>query len=462
MTDLTLTMAIPSTPAKTLCPQMLLPWRRFELLALVALLASALSCGRAAQEQVTLTFVDPEWSHDRSPRTMIMEANLKEFTQKTGIQVQHLPTPETALQQLDSLRESLHNQLSNVDVYGIDVIWTGLLADNLLDLNSPLAAELASVDPELLANYTANGKAVAIPYHTDVGVLLYRTDLLKKYGYADPPRTWDELEKMALRIQEGERAAGDKEFWGFIWPAAAGEGLTCIGLEWQASEGGGRIVEANRTISVNNPNTIRAWQRARHWIGWISPPTIVSYEEWDTINRFENSGRTAFRRGWSSDYFLTNPARSSIYGRMGVTSVPAGNSGSWNTLGGFGLGISRSSKHQAEAIGLVKFLMDKEYQSQRERESAPLPRETEVRRPPTVIKAFSRDMEAIHDEPGGRIISRPSIVTGTNYEAVSRAYAEAVHSVLTGQSSAPNAAAALETKLMQITGFSKGRPQPIR
>ena len=94
----------------------------------------------------------------------------------------------------------------------------------------------------------------------------YRSDLLAKYGYHIPPQTWSELEKMAFRIQEAERAAGDKTFWGFVWPGAADEYLTCLALEWQASEGGGMIIESNRTISVNNENAIRAWQRAAHWI----------------------------------------------------------------------------------------------------------------------------------------------------------------------------------------------------
>ena len=74
--------------------------------------------------------------------------------------------------------------------------------------------------------------------------------LLTKYGYRLPPQTWSELEKMAFRIQEGERAAGDQNFWGLVWPGAADECLTCLALEWQASEGGGRIIESNRTISV--------------------------------------------------------------------------------------------------------------------------------------------------------------------------------------------------------------------
>jgi trehalose/maltose transport system substrate-binding protein len=76
---------------------------------------------------------------------------------------------------------------------------------------------------------------------------------------------------MAARIQAGERAKGKKQFWGFVWQGAADEGLTCDALEWQASDGGGRIIEEDQTISVNNPLAIRAWQRAAHWVGSISP-----------------------------------------------------------------------------------------------------------------------------------------------------------------------------------------------
>src|SRR5580700_4575679 len=110
------------------------------------------------------------------------------------------------------------------------------------------------------------------------------TDLLRQYGYRGPPRTWDDLEIMAARIQAGERAKGKKEFWGFVWQGAADEGLTCNALEWQAAEGGGRIIEENQAIRVNNPQTIRAWQRAAHWIGYISPPGVVGYREWDSLN----------------------------------------------------------------------------------------------------------------------------------------------------------------------------------
>jgi trehalose/maltose transport system substrate-binding protein len=59
-------------------------------------------------------------------------------------------------------------------------------------------------------------------------------------------------------------------------------------------------------------------------------------------------------------------------------------------------------------------------------------------------------------------ISRPSNITGNKYPGVTDAYIQEVHSALTGEKSAPEAAAALENELVGITGFKKGPPQGIQ
>jgi trehalose/maltose transport system substrate-binding protein len=411
-------------------------------------------CHRGKKEQVTLLFMDPgtRWLQ----RQHLSEKALRQFESDTGIRVKHLPAPETSPEQLRLIREILA-ETDTPDVFRLDVIWSGILDGALLDLKPFFSSELSAAEPGLVSPYTVEGRALAIPYDTHVNVLYYRTDLLTKYGYHVPPLTWAELEKMAFRIQEGERAAGDNKFWGFVWPGAADEGLTCLGLEWQASEGGGRIIEANRTVSVNNEYTIRAWQRAAHWIGWISPPSVTAYELLDSENHFEDLGKAAFSLGWTSDYILSLPAKSMMYGKMGVTSVPLGKIGV-GTLGGFGLGISGRSKHQREAIALVKFLLHKEAELEAASTSAELPTGTALYRLPTILKGYSRSMSA--DQPlGDGIVSRPSTVIGMSYGDVSNAYAEAVHSVLTGKNRATEAAAELEKELEHITGFPKGPPE---
>ncbi|HXA00228.1 MAG TPA: extracellular solute-binding protein [Candidatus Dormibacteraeota bacterium] len=426
--------------------------------ALILLTWPLVSCHHAPSAPVSIAFVDPEWSHDTSERKEIMEAVLQEFTRQTGIQVRHLPAPESVADQLSLARQMLSN--GTADVYGIDVVWPGILKDSLLDLGPDFASDMANEDPELVANFTVQKRLVAVPFHTNVGVLFYRSDLLHEYGFSAPPRAWDELEKMAARIQAGERAKGNRDFWGYVWPGGAGEGLTCDALEWQFSEGGGHIIEPDGTISVNNPNAVRAWQRAARWIGKISSPSVPTYQEWDAINAFRYTRKAAFLRSWTSDYFLSHPVRSEIANREGVTAVPRGSAARVSALGGLGLAISRSTTHQAEAVRLVKFLLQKEKQVDEERSKSHAPGQDEMVDLPAILKAYSTAPQS-PEKRQSSVVARPSTVTGEKYERVSQAYFQAVHSVLSGKAKADAAAAGLEKELAGITGFQPG-PLPAK
>ena len=130
--------------------------------------------------------------------------------------MEFLPAPETTAEQLATYRKLLEGGAKVPDVYGIDVIWPGILADNLLDLRAYVPEqEIQAHFPELIAGNTVNGRLVALPANLNEGMLFYRVDLLRKYGYRAPPKTWEELEVMARRIQSGERASGNKGFLGF-------------------------------------------------------------------------------------------------------------------------------------------------------------------------------------------------------------------------------------------------------
>jgi trehalose/maltose transport system substrate-binding protein len=403
---------------------------------------------------VTLTFLDVEW--EASDNLPGLGQDLRVFTRETGIQIKRLPAPDSSLQQLALWQQLLQKGDATPDIYGIDVVWAGMLSPYLMDLKPEFGAELASEDPTVFGAYTADGKLVAMPRHAYVGILLYRSDLLERYGFHEPPKTWDELEKMATRIQKGERARGEKDFWGYVWPGGVDEDLTCAGLEWQVSEGGGRIIEDNKTISVNNPQTIMAWERAKRWRGTISPPGLISFAKWDSDNLWDK-GKAAFSHGWVSDYSLiaSHPLPTNATS-FGVTSLPGGKLGRFGTLGGNGLAVSRTSAHPREALELMRFL--------RRRDAAfigatanSMPAKGQVLYElPTVLRLYPQLKLA---KDGGSLVARPSIVSGAKYEAVTRAYIGAFRSVLTGEKSAAASAEALEKDLAGITGFKPGPPQ---
>ena len=196
----------------------------------------------------------------------------------------------------------------------------------------------------------------------NAGMLYYRADLLKKYGYEGPPTTWMNLQTMARRIQQGEHRRGGPSPWGYLWQGAAYEGLTCNALEWQASFGGGRIVENDGTVSVNNRNSARAFQAAAKTINWISPRSVLSYTEADTLNAFR-SGGAVFMRYWSSGLGVLSKAMPA--GKIGIALLPSGAGGRAQTIGGFGFSVSKYSKHPREAAALVRFLSGAEVQKRR-------------------------------------------------------------------------------------------------
>ncbi|MBV8050708.1 MAG: extracellular solute-binding protein [Acidobacteriaceae bacterium] len=427
------------------------------------LLCVAPGCSKQPVEPVTLTFLDVEWdTPDRLPE---LAQDLQDFTKETGIRVKRLPRPDGSLDELALWRQQLEKGAAGPDLVSIDVIWSAMLSAYLMDLKPYFADELHSQNPAVLSSYTAGDKVVAIPHHAYVGVLFYRPDLLRKYGYDEPPATWDELESMSARIQAGERARGEKDFWGYVWQGAIDEDLTCRGLEWQVSQGGGRIIEDDKTISVDNPQTIKAWQRATRWVGSISPPGVVAYSKWDAQNLW-GSGRAAFLHGWESNYSLITrgwpfPQAGSHtvpdkVRQFGITSVPGGTDGRVSSLGGNGLALSQGSRHPHEAMQLMRFLLRRDQQLMRQSAQSEVPQEASLYELPVALNPYPQVGEL--NQNGGVVVPRPSVAAGDKYEEVTKAYIEAVHSVLTKNKTASTAAADLETQLIQITGFRKGPP----
>ena len=412
-------------------------------------------CTRSSKhEPVTLSIVDQQWTTDNFHRAELQE--LEGFTRETGIQVKYLPAPESAGEQLALWRQLLASGAGGPDVYGVDVVWTGMLGEYFVDLKPYFADELSAQFPATVKSYMVGDKLVVMPRGAGIGILYYRTDLLQRYGYRAPPATWDELGTMAARIQAGERARGNKKFWGYVWQGAPAEALTCNALEWQASEGGGRIIEDDKTISVNNPQAIRAWQRAARWVGSISPPSVVAYKELDSLNVWV-AGDAAFMRNWVVAYTDGQAAGSPIRNKFDIALLPAGRAGSMGTLGGTGAAVSRFSAHPSEALRLVRYLTSSEVQLKRFQVISDIPTRPALFERPEVL-AVNPHFALLKQALQNGVVSRPANVAGNKYEDVSNVYIQAVHSVLTGEKAAPQAAADLERELVRITGFKTGPP----
>ena len=372
------------------------------------------------------------------------------WEERTGHTVTLVPMPASTTDQFGQYRLWLAAGNGDIDLYQTDVIWAPQLADHFVDLTEAAADVVDSHFPSIIESQTVDGKLVAMPIYTDAPALYYRTDLLEKYGFSEPPATWEELTSMAQTIQEGERGEGNSELWGFVWQGNAYEGLTCDALEWVKSYGGGQIVEPDGTISINNENAAAAIEQAASWVGTISPPGVVSYQEEESRGVWQ-TGNAVFMRNWPYAYALGNGEDSAVAGLFDVTTLPSGGDGSAATLGGWNIAVSKYGDHVDIATDLALYLASAEAQKMRAIQTTNLP---------TIVSLYD-DPEIAEQAPiiprwkdvFLNAVPRPSAPTRGDYNEVSTLFFSAVHSVITGDE---DAATALEDLQMDLEDLLDG------
>ncbi|GAA3080960.1 ABC transporter substrate-binding protein [Rhizobium viscosum] len=380
----------------------------------------------------------------------LFRKQLDAFEKATGNTVKIVTMPPSSTEQFSQYRLWLAAGNTDVDVYQTDVIWAPQLADQFIDLKDATKDVIGDFFPAIVGSQTVNGRLVAIPLYTDAPALFYRKDLLEKYG-KQPPKTWDEMEATAKEIQEKERAAGQKDLWGYVFQGNAYEGLTCDALEWVKSSGGGQIIETDGTISINNEKAAAALNRAKGWIGTISPSGVLAYQEEESRGVWQ-TGNAVFMRNWPYAYALGNGADSPVKGKFDVTTLPVAAEGDKpsSTLGGWNLAVSKYSKNPDAAIELVKFLTSKDSQKQRAIELSNLPTLSALYDDKDIAAAqpFMPNWKPIFENA----VPRPSAVAKVKYNEVSAKFWTAVHNTLSGSGTAEENLELLEADLTTLQG----------
>ena len=369
------------------------------------------------------------------------------WARATGNRVELVTMPSTDT--LSLTQQLLAAGSSEIDVFQIDVAWSGILAEHLLDLQPWAQGRTAAPFAALQSSAEVRGRQVGIPWFADAGVLYYRRDLLARYGER-VPQTWRELTATAARIQQRERAAGHPGLWGFVWQGRTYEGLTCNALEWVASFGGGTVVDAQGHVTIHNAQAARALTLAASWVNTISPEGVLNYGEEEARGVFQ-SGNAVFMRNWPYAWSLVNSAGSQVRGQVGMAALPAGDAPAGRpvaTLAGSLLAVNRNSRHTALAADLVLHLTSVAEQKHRAMEASYNP----------TVPALYADPQVLHDAPYlgeladtfSHAVARPSAAVGSKYNRVSLAFANAVHSVLAGESPADARLQALDDQLRRM------------
>jgi trehalose/maltose transport system substrate-binding protein len=378
----------------------------------------------------------------------ICKQGVDAWAKKTGNTVKIVSTPNSATERLALYQQLLAAGAGDIDVFQIDVVWTGILGDHLQDLTAKGQSVVGQHLPAMVETSRVDGKLMAMPWFADAGLLYYRTDLLQKYN-RQVPQTWADLTETARIIQEGERKAGKGDFWGYVWQGRAYEGLTTVALEWIASYNGGTIVDEKGEVTIDNPKAAEALKTASGWVGTITPEGVLNYTEEEARGVFQ-AGNSAFMRNWPYAWALAQGADSTIKDKVGIAPLPKGGADGRNagTLGGQLLAVSKYSKNTDAATDLVMYLTSTEEQKRRAIEGSFNPTIVSLYGDAEVTKAspFIGNLRDVFTNA----VARPATVTGQNYNKVSTEFFNAVHQVLSKRSQPEQALNRLDRDLKRI------------
>ncbi len=323
--------------------------------SLFLLSLTSLSCG-GTEKQFTI------WIGGSPEEINFWETIVKEFEDEYHCDLQLVRQPTYSDQRRQALVVSLEAAQPNPDLFFMDVIWINQFVKSgwLEPLES--FAEKDSFSTNQFFSKTIrqadsyNNTLYALPVFIDVALLYYRKDLLDKYGYAGPPKTWQQLLEMSIRIQEEERKT-NRGFNGFVWQGAQYEGLICTFLEFSASMGGG--IAQGDSININTTDNIKALEFMRNLIRKynVSPENTYTEMKEEEVRRTFQRGNALFERNWTYAWQLHQTENSDVKGKTGITLLPhSPGDSSVSALGGWHIGISKYSDMKDKAREFVKFV----------------------------------------------------------------------------------------------------------
>ncbi|MFI6468163.1 extracellular solute-binding protein [Streptomyces sp. NPDC050538] len=283
-------------------------------------------------------------------REQLIEAwNQQQDKAGTGYRARLVELPGNADEQRSQLLGALQSGSADYDVVNLDVTWVPEFAAARLVRPLPAGTLDADVIKSVADTARWDGKVYAAPFNSDVGLLYYRSDLLRRAGVSRP-----ELEQGVswARLQELSRAVTKKMpgVTGWTTQLGAYEGRTVNAIEafasavpdFELTDGDGHY-----DASVGELTAGIAELRTRADPSYTLPDAFHS-DEAESLGDFAD-GRTEFLRQWPYAYRTLHQSFGTD--QLGVAPLPGR-----AVLGGQNLAVTESSGRAAKAAELITYL----------------------------------------------------------------------------------------------------------
>jgi multiple sugar transport system substrate-binding protein len=246
------------------------------------------------------------------------------------------------------------------DVVGLDGAWVSDFAKQgaLADLTE-LMGEAGYDDSQLASQIQLDGSTYMIPVVNFVYPLFTNDDLLAQAGVTAPPTTRTEFADAAAALTAlGNNVSG----WALPLSLEAPNGIQNDVMSWVWASGGSML--DNGQPDVTNDDVTSAVEFIKGmWDDGVIAPGALTMKEQDKVEEFTN-GRVGLMIDSLSHIDLIRESNPEL--NFSISALPAedGFDGERGIpYASWGIGVSDSSEHKAEAWKLVEFLMSEETNS---------------------------------------------------------------------------------------------------
>jgi len=285
----------------------------------------------------------------------------KKYKEETNVDVQVVGMPYNELKEAIVL--DVKNKGGAYDLVTLDDPWMpefgeGKLLTNL-DNYFPNGLDSDFVEKSVaLGKYPyGTGSLYAFPMVGNVQLFYYRKDLLDKYNLT-PPKTWDDVLKIAKLITEKEAP----NVYGYVIRGQRGNPIVSdfLPVFWAY---GGKVLDENNKPYVNSEAGIKAMETYLK-LKKYSPKGVETFDT-DQIANALTQGQVAMTIAWPAWVSkVDNPQSSKVVGKIDFSVVPGQVKDSAAMIGNWLLGIPSTSNNKEEAVKFLKWVTSKEVQKE--------------------------------------------------------------------------------------------------
>jgi multiple sugar transport system substrate-binding protein len=247
------------------------------------------------------------------------------------------------------------------DVVGLDGAWVNDFAKQgaITDL-SKLMTDANYDASQLASQVQLKGKTYMIPVVNFVYPLFVNQDLLAKAGVKDVPSTRTEFLDAAKKISA---TGGDVKGWALPLDTAVPNGIQNDVMSWLWASGGSMLADGKPALTTPQVKSAVDYVKSLNDAGVIAPGALTMKEQ-DKVEKFTN-GQVGMVIDSLAHINLIKKSNPKL--KFTVAAVPAedGYTGKRGIpYASWGIGISNSTKHKAEAFKFVSYLLSQQVNAQ--------------------------------------------------------------------------------------------------